>query len=985
MKTFKIFLFTFNFLIASSPLFPQLDSVYYQGPSQGSVSSGAVQTTDNFSSNPVFTGGELISVPLVNSDNGQKQNLLFGWDASRLPEYRYIEDNPKKLNSFGNGGQTVVLNSFPGIAMTNFIPPDPTIAAGPDHIIICANSTFKILDKEGNVLKYIPAGGWWFPAWPNENGDPQVIFDHYANRWVLVWMQYNATAQTAGNLIAYSDDENPLGTWYMYRLDTKKHGTVQSNTWGDYPKVGYDEEAIYIMTRCVPFAGGYVNYNKIRIINKAELYSSNGGPLTYTDLWDIRTPGEGIAGDVLDCINPGICYTPGNGGWFFWAMGIYGGNQVSADFYSLYKVVNPLTTPTIRGKVLPVQEYFSPPLANQLEGGLGIETIGWITKGPVIRDGYLYVAHDIQNSTNSNYSSIKYLKVDLNTYSIVDNIEFGAEGYFYLFPAITVDKDHNAALTYSRSADDEYIGAYFSTKYANDPDLGPSQPIAEGQGNYVLTYSGNINRWGDYFGIYLDPSNEYDVWTISEYAAAANTWGTYVGNIRMAPYPGAHAFLHPKSVDFGDVEIGTTSSNYSVVLANYGDTGLEISDIPLSVGDFNLESNLNVPFTLPSYDSVTIEFSYSPTVLGDTTVLYNFSSNDPEFTGITMRGNGYRINQAIEKTIYACSGSQNDGNIITIDPATGAGSLIGQSLFSEVKGIAINPLNGIIYGLVANAGNADIIRVNAESGDSYLLFNVNIPSVADIAFDTLGTFYAISINGDLYTIDLSNGNITYIVDAAGSYSGITFHPQTNELWATSRAILPPNKDAVFKVNLLTGDTTIVGHTGLNQLTNDLVFGENLNLYGIVGTSSALNDFISVDPLTGAGTIIGSVGMKHILGLAYINSSPTGVENNNDKLPTEYLLMQNYPNPFNPSTNIKFAIPSNVKGGTSKVTLKIYDILGSEVATLVNEELSAGTYEVEFSTKDGYTSGVYFYQLKVTDTESGSGKGFIQTKKMVLLK
>ncbi|MCW9095653.1 MAG: T9SS type A sorting domain-containing protein [Ignavibacteriaceae bacterium] len=249
----------------------------------------------------------------------------------------------------------------------------------------------------------------------------------------------------------------------------------------------------------------------------------------------------------------------------------------------------------------------------------------------------------------------------------------------------------------------------------------------------------------------------------------------------------------------------------------------------------------------------------------------------------------------------------------------------------------------------------------------------------------MGTFYAISINGDLYTIDLSNGNITYIVDAAGSYSGITFHPQTNELWATSRAILPPNKDAVFKVNLLTGDTTIVGHTGLNQLTNDLVFGENLNLYGIVGTSSALNDFISVDPLTGAGTIIGSVGMKHILGLAYINSSPTSVENNNDKLPTEYVLMQNYPNPFNPSTNIKFAIPSNVKGGTSKVTLKIFDILGSEVATLVNEELSAGTYEVEFSIKDGYTSGVYFYQFKATNPESNSGKGFIQTKKMVLIK
>jgi hypothetical protein len=979
MKTSKLFLFAFSFLITSSQLFPQLDSVYYQGPSQGSVNSGAVQTTDIFPDNFTPPVGELREIPLGNRNGDQPGNLLFGWNASELPEYRYVEDKPKSLNNLSNGGQTVLLNSFPGISMTNYIPPDPTIAAGPDHIIICANSTFKILDKEGNVLKNISAAGWWSPAWPDENGDPQVIYDHYANRWVLVWMQYNSTAQTAGNLIAYSDDENPLGTWYMYRLDTKKHGTVQSETWGDYPKVGYDEEAIYIMTRCIPFAGGGALYNKIRIINKSELYSSNGGPLTYTDVWDIRTPGQGIAGDVLDCINPGICYTPGNGGWFFWAMGVYGGSQVSADFYSLYKVVNPLTSPTIRGKVLPVQQYFSPPLANQLGGGLGIETIGWITKGPVIRDGYLYVAHDIQNSTNPNYSSIKYLKVDLNTYSIVDNIEFGADGYFYLFPAITVDKDHNAAITYSRSADNEYIGAYFSTKYANDPDLGPSHPIAPGQGNYVLTYSGNINRWGDYFGIYLDPANDYDAWTISEYAAATNTWGTYIGNIRMAPYPGAHAFLQPKSLDFGDVEIGTTSSIYSVVLANYGDADLVISDIPSSVGDFNLESILNVPFTLPSYDSVTIEFSYSPTVLGDTTVLYEISSNDPEFAGITMTGNSYKIFPATAKTIYACSGTQNDGNIITIDPATGEGTQIGSSLFPEVKGVTINPLNGIIYGLVAYSGSGDIIRVNAESGDSYLLFNVNIPSIADIAFDTLGTLYGISVNGELFTIDLTNGNTTFIVDAAGSYSGITFHPQTNELWATSRSFLLPNKDAIFKDNLTTGDTTIVGHTGLNQLTNDIVFDENLNLYGIIGTSSVLNDFIRIDTSTGAGTVIGSVGMKHILGLAYIKLSPTSAgDNNNDKLPTEYVLMQNYPNPFNPSTKIKFAIPSNDKGGTSSVTLKVFDLLGSEVTTLVNEDLPAGTYEVEFSAKSGYTSGIYFYQLK-------SGQGFIQTKKMVLIK
>jgi len=88
---------------------------------------------------------------------------------------------------------------------------------------------------------------------------------------------------------------------------------------------------------------------------------------------------------------------------------------------------------------------------------------------------------------------------------------------------------------------------------------------------------------------------------------------------------------------------------------------------------------------------------------------------------------------------------------------------------------------------------------------------------------------------------------------------------------------------------------------------------------------------------------------------------------------DFELSQNYPNPFNPSTTIKFTI-SDVRF----TILKVYDVLGNEVATLVNEESTtggAGTYEIEFN-GDGLTSGVYFYQLR-----AGS---FIETKKMILL-
>ena len=108
---------------------------------------------------------------------------------------------------------------------------------------------------------------------------------------------------------------------------------------------------------------------------------------------------------------------------------------------------------------------------------------------------------------------------------------------------------------------------------------------------------------------------------------------------------------------------------------------------------------------------------------------------------------------------------------------------------------------------------------------------------------------------------------------------------------------------------------------------------------------------------------------------------TGIEDEKNIIPDKYVLEQNYPNPFNPNTKIRYSIPSSqnpLPGGArgGLVTLKVYDLLGREVATLVNEQQQPGNYEVTF---DGskLSSGVYFYQLK-----TGS---FIQTKKLVLLK
>jgi hypothetical protein len=111
------------------------------------------------------------------------------------------------------------------------------------------------------------------------------------------------------------------------------------------------------------------------------------------------------------------------------------------------------------------------------------------------------------------------------------------------------------------------------------------------------------------------------------------------------------------------------------------------------------------------------------------------------------------------------------------------------------------------------------------------------------------------------------------------------------------------------------------------------------------------------------------------GVVYGDTTTVGIEDEENPIATEFKLEQNYPNPFNPTTTLSFVI-----GHRSFVTLKVYDVLGNEIATLVNEEKPAGEYEVEFSPESSIknpASGIYFYQLK-----AGS---FIQTKKMVYLK
>lgn len=151
--------------------------------------------------------------------------------------------------------------------------------------------------------------------------------------------------------------------------------------------------------------------------------------------------------------------------------------------------------------------------------------------------------------------------------------------------------------------------------------------------------------------------------------------------------------------------------------------------------------------------------------------------------------------------------------------------------------------------------------------------------------------------------------------------------------------------------------------------------QNGSQWVLIGTFNFSPDTAQRIYISNAGTTGTYVVADAIRIISY--DPATDVEEPSNNLPSKFVLYQNYPNPFNPTTKIRFSIP-NVGTGLALSVLKIYDVLGNEITTLVNEFKPAGIYEVELdASKYNLPSGIYFYKFK-----SGT---FVETKKLILLR
>ncbi len=264
--------------------------------------------------------------------------------------------------------------------------------------------------------------------------------------------------------------------------------------------------------------------------------------------------------------------------------------------------------------------------------------------------------------------------------------------------------------------------------------------------------------------------------------------------------------------------------------------------------------------------------------------------------------------------------------------------------------------SNVASAITKSAGTGDVV-IAINSGGPLYLGKEGTQYITDVnaSFCAGGTAYSTTAtvsgtpDGSLYQTE-RYGIFSYALSMQNGYYEVTL--KFAEIYQTGAGL------RLFNVTI--EDSTVIS---------------NMDIFALAGENSAYDVTIPVTLADGILNIafISVKDNAKLSALVVRKASPTGVKNRIEQSQKcfAYSLFQNHPNPFNPSTSISFTLPSR-----SFVTLKIFDLLGREVSTIVSEELPAGDHSRQWNAED-FPSGVYFYRL-----QAGS---FIETKKLVLLK
>lgn len=403
---------------------------------------------------------------------------------------------------------------FPGLFFRGPVPADPDVAVGPAHIVQVVNTEIAFYLKDG-TQQFAAFSTSFFSGVQQTTGhfDPKVMYDRIADRFVIVFLEQQGAPMRISNfLFAVSDNSNPNGTWHTYAFDGKV-GAGGSQAWADYPGFGYNKDGYVMNSNMFTFAGNSFAGIEFITIPKAPVLT--GSAVTFTKFTDLTGVGSAQMAETVDPVNGFV----------------FGAARTATNVTRIYAAGSIGGTPTLVSSDVAVTNAAVPPGTAPSTNGVLLDTVGTRIFTAIWRGGSLYLSYNVANAGRT---GVRWTELNTGNWPTSGSVMEVQAGNFtsgtlhYFLPAINVNQHGDVSILFTGSNTSVTSDIVVATRLASDPLGTMSAPtvMASATGANYVTF-----RWGDYFGIDVDPADDETFWgtaMVVNNTPGFNTWDTHI-------------------------------------------------------------------------------------------------------------------------------------------------------------------------------------------------------------------------------------------------------------------------------------------------------------------------------------------------------------------------------------------------------------------------------------------------------------------------
>jgi hypothetical protein len=410
--------------------------------------------------------------------------------------------------------------AFEGIGFTGALPPDPDVAVGPNHVVLAVNTSLAFYEKATGRKTFEQTYNQFFSSLGVTGeiiSDPKVFYDPISRRWFTLIIEVGLTGTFSNQLVAVSDDADPNGTWFRYKIDSE---LAANNTeyWLDYPGFGCNKDTVVITGNMFGYTSGFFG-NMFLVLPKAPLLT--GAAVTGQKFGDPTSATTKVC--ISSDPNSDVVYA------------ISDNNTSSVKIHAV--TGGATASPQVRSTLVSVPNftYFQGGVITTSNGTV-IDAFDGRLYNAAFRNGSILAAHGVQVSASDNRQKVRWYEVRTNNWPLSGSLPalrqagdiVGGPGEHTHMPAINMNSRNEISVVYSRSSNNATADLVYAARRANDPlgTIGRPNVIARSTAAYPFF------RWGDYFGLAIDPVDDRTFWGYGM-VSSSSFWSTFTQSWRI--------------------------------------------------------------------------------------------------------------------------------------------------------------------------------------------------------------------------------------------------------------------------------------------------------------------------------------------------------------------------------------------------------------------------------------------------------------------